>query len=273
MPLMTTNESSPLRGIALDLMALTGLPQTEIALRAQVHRPNLVSWLGGKDHVLSEQKQLAVCAALGWREGGLERESVHRWIVGEDFAPLKRMLEAEARRHAEIGFVQGEGRELGSGAAVLLADTRRVRSLILVHRLLAAEALPRIGAESIGVGRSLHSVLHVTREQKEKVWFGSASFEEALDSFPDDAFLDLLGAPTHTQPEEGSLLIDWDFELKMIAANWYEEDRDDWVALLSALQSSGLSPQAIARRIGVALSDRRAPRPKRGRFGQILEDE
>lgn len=265
-----------MRDIAIDLIELTGLSQRDVATRAGVHRPNLSTWLSGKAQQLSEGNQLAVLNALGWHYGRLASEYVHRWWVGERCDAAARLLLEEAHAGAKIGVVRAEGCSEAQGAsAVLIADGNRVQRLVMIRRPLAADApIPAtIDAQVLGVGTTLNATWPVDAWQWGEV--ERDPFPDVLDTLPDAAFLELLGAPTYSQPDsdEEAPPIDWDFELKMTVANWTDSERDDWVALLSALQQSGLSVTSIARRLGLAISPKRVPASRYGRYGQIVEKD
>ncbi len=265
-----------LRDIAIDLIELTGLSQRDVATRAGVHRPNLTTWLSGKAQQLSEGNQLAVLNVLGWHYGRLATEYVHRWWVGEGCEAAARLLLEEANAGAKIGVVCAEGCSAAQGAsAVLIADANQVQRFVMIRRPLAAHPpIPAaIDAQILGVGTTLKATWLVDAWQ-----WGEAErdpFPDVLDTLPDAAFLELLGAPTYSQSDsdEEAPPIDWDFELKMIVANWTDSERDDWVALLSALRQSGLSVASIARRLGLAMSSRRIPASRYGRYGQIVEKD
>lgn len=256
---MTTNEASMLRGIALDLMALTGLPQTEIALRAQVHRPNLVSWLGGKDHVLSEQKQLAVCSVLGWRYGRLARGQVHRWAVGRDFSAMKRLLEAEQKLGAEIAVIPAKDVEEMGEVGVLLAEQGKTVGLILIQRPLATLPLPGLTTETLGLERTLITrileVLVPWDELKQVAESEPEALAEALNSlhggYPIESFASeeewdqFLGRELCRSVRKMTL----DDHLSELC----EREQDLWLILIQELLSSGLTPEAAAACLGLAL--------------------
>lgn len=262
---MTTNEASMLRGIALDLMALTGLPQTEIALRAQVHRPNLVSWLGGKDHVLSEQKQLAVCDVLGWRYGRLARGQVHRWTVGGDFSAMKRLLEAEQKLGAEVAVIPARGVEEMGGVGVLLAEQSKAVILILVQRPLAVLPLPGITTDTLGLARTVMTGvledLVPWSELKRVAESEPESFAEALGSLQGGYPIDGLASE-----EEWDQFLERELcrtartaALDLHLGELCERDRDLWLNLILELLNSGLTPESAAARLGLALPKSTVP--------------
>lgn len=251
-----------LRDIAVDLIELTGLSQRDVATRAGVHRPNLTTWLSGKAQQLSEANQLAVLNALGWQYGRLAAERLHFWWVGHDFSAASRVLRAEAEAGAKIGIVRAEDWEDAQGAAaVLIADGRHVQRLVVICRPLAVQPPqpPEVNASALGVGITLRDRWAVDRAR----WIEIATdpIDWVFGTLPDSAFLELLGAPTLSQvsADDATQPVDWDLELKTMFANWTEEERADWIALLSALRYSGLSPSSIARKLGVAMRSARVP--------------
>lgn len=260
---MNTTPPAPreLRDIAIDLFELTGLSQRDVATRAGVHRPNLSTWLSGKPHQLSEANQFAVLDVLGWNYGRLATGCVHVWQVGQVFDVATRVLRAEAAAGAKVGIVKVVGCSAAQGAAaVLIADAHRVQRLVVIRRTPAA--LPpepsEVDANVLGVGATLRAEWLVDRREWNEIQ--TEPFESVLDLLPHVAFLELLGAPTLSQMEfDDEAFIDWDFELNTMLSNWTEQEREDWIALLSALRNSRLSPGSIARKLGVAMRSSRRP--------------
>ena len=144
-----------LRQIATDLLTLTGWSIGDLARVAELHRPNLVSWLGGKPQVMSEQKQLKACETLGWHYGRLRRDVVHRWVVGNDFALCRAMMlryGISASDDLEVRPAYGAGSGVFGGAVLISRDDLQNPLIILVKRQLGRESLVPIGAEMLKLG-------------------------------------------------------------------------------------------------------------------------
>ena len=152
---MSTTSSDDLRQIATDLLTLTGWSIGDLARVAELHRPNLVSWLGGKPQVMAEVKQLKVLEILGWHYGRLRRDVVHRWVIGSDFSLARTVL----LRHGiatgndlEIQPAFGTGSGVFGGALLISRDDQQNPLIVLVKRKLGREWLDPIAADSLGIG-------------------------------------------------------------------------------------------------------------------------
>lgn len=140
-----------LRQIAHWLMDLTGVSLAELARRSEVHRPNCLAWLAGKERVFSETKQLNVCETLGWRFGRLRRDMVHRWVVGNDLSTCRRVLEGEGKEAGIMIFPTSGASSEGAVVVLGLADDE-APLLILVRRPLGMEMPGAITAAMLGLG-------------------------------------------------------------------------------------------------------------------------
>ena len=150
-----THSPDDLRQITTDLLTLTGWSIGDLARVAELHRPNLVSWLGGKPQVMSEYKQLKACETLGWHYGRLRRDVVHRWVVGNDFELCRAMLLRYGIRSGddlEVRPAYGSGSGVFGGAVLISRDDLQNPLIILVKRQLGRESLVPIVAEALKLG-------------------------------------------------------------------------------------------------------------------------
>jgi len=144
-----------LRQITTDLLTLTGWSIGDLARVAELHRPNLVSWLGSKPQVMSEYKQLKACETLGWHYGRLRRDVVHRWVLENDFALCRAMLLRYGIRTTddlEVRPAFGSGSGVFGGAVLISLDDLQNPLIILVKRQLGRESLSPIGVETLKLG-------------------------------------------------------------------------------------------------------------------------
>ena len=144
-----------LRQITTDLLTLTGWSIGDLARVADLHRPNLVSWLGSKPQVMSEYKQLKACETLGWHYGRLRRDVVHRWVIGNDFELCRAMLlrygiRASDDLEARPAFGAGSG--VFGGAVLISRDDLQNPLIVLVKRQLGRESLMPIDPETLKLG-------------------------------------------------------------------------------------------------------------------------
>lgn len=178
-----------LRQITTDLLTLTGWSIGDLARVAELHRPNLVSWLGSKPQVMSEYKQLKACETLGWHYGRLRRDVVHRWVVGNDFALCRTMLLRYGVRSSddlEVRPAFGSGSGVFGGAVVISRDDLQNPLIILVKRQLGRESLVPIGAETLKLGVFNECPFGVSTEANRDWW----QAEPAPDrQFPAQLFL------------------------------------------------------------------------------------
>ena len=150
-----THSPDDLRQITTDLLTLTGWSIGDLARVAELHRPNLVSWLGSKPQVMSEYKQLKACETLGWHYGRLRQDVVHRWVIGNDFELCRAMLLRYGIRTSddlEVRPAFGAGSGVFGGAVLISRDDLQNPLIILVKRLLGRASLMPIGAETLKLG-------------------------------------------------------------------------------------------------------------------------
>ena len=192
-----------LRQITTDLLTLTGWSIGDLARVAELHRPNLVSWLGSKPQVMSEYKQLKACETLGWHYGRLRRDVVHRWVVGNDFELCRAMLMRYGIRTSddlEVRPAVGSGRGVFGGAVLISRDDLQNPLIILVKRQLGRESLVPIGAETLKLGIFNECPFDVTAEANRDWW----QAEPAPDrQYPAKLFLQ--GCAEQWQPGMSSL--------------------------------------------------------------------
>ena len=144
-----------LRQITTDLLTLTGWSIGDLARVAELHRPNLVSWLGSKPQVMSEYKQLKACETLGWHYGRLRRDVVHRWVVGNDFELCRAMLlryGIGSSDDLEVRPAFGAGSGVFGGAVLISRDDLQNPLIVLVKRQLGRESLMPIDPETLKLG-------------------------------------------------------------------------------------------------------------------------
>ena len=152
---MSSASSDDLRQIATDLLTLTGWSIGDLARVAELHRPNLVSWLGGKRQVMAEAKQLKALETLGWHYGRLRRDVVHRWVIGSDFSLCRTVLlryGIATGKDLEIRPTFGAGSGVFGGAVLISRDDLQNPLIILVKRKLKREWQDPIAANSLGIG-------------------------------------------------------------------------------------------------------------------------
>ena len=162
-----------LRQITTDLLTMTGWSIGDLARVAELHRPNLVSWLGSKPQVMSEYKQLKACETLGWHYGRLRRDVVHRWVVGNDFELCRAMLlryGIGSSDDLEVRPAFGSGSGVFGGAVLISRDDLQNPLIILVKRLLGRESLMPIGAETLKLGVFNECPFDVTAEANRDWW-------------------------------------------------------------------------------------------------------
>ena len=192
-----------LRQITTDLLTLTGWSIGDLARVAELHRPNLVSWLGSKPQVMSEYKQLKACETLGWHYGRLRRDVVHRWMVGNDFELCRAMLMRYGIRTSddlEVRPAYGSGSGVFGGAVLISRDDLQNPLIILVKRLLGRESLMPIGAETLKLGVFNECPFDVTAAANRDWW----QAEPAPDrQYPAKLFLQ--GCAEQWQPGMSSL--------------------------------------------------------------------
>ena len=179
-----------LRQITTDLLTLTGWSIGDLARVAELHRPNLVSWLGSKPQVMSEFKQLKACETLGWHYGRLRRDVVHRWVVGNDFELCRAMLlryGISASDELEVRPAFGAGSGVFGGAVLISRDDLQNPLIVLVKRQLGRESLVPISAETLKLGIYNKCPFDVTAEANRDWW----QAEPAPDrQFPTKLFLE-----------------------------------------------------------------------------------
>lgn len=123
-----------LQKIASALLELTGTSIAELARKAELHRPNLVSWLGGKDHVLAPANQLKACDILGWRDGRLRRNCIHRWGIENDIAFLSGAISLLEPSDTDWGFASVADGAAEIGGVLLGLLIHQPPLLILIAR-------------------------------------------------------------------------------------------------------------------------------------------
>ncbi|MBV1777367.1 hypothetical protein KSF73_16725 [Burkholderiaceae bacterium DAT-1] len=171
------------RTIAQTLLELTRVRPAEVARMAEVNRSNLAKWLAGQDSALAADKQLSVCAALGWRMGSLRRDRVWRVCIEADWTPLHRMLTVldNAGAFSSVDVFPTEGRLLAHGAVIL---ARRVGEpvplVILLSRPLADH--PWLPPSAEVIPRARMGGIHAVSEREWTLWWhGKAPRGEVTD--------------------------------------------------------------------------------------------
>lgn len=124
-----------LQKIVSTLLELTGTSIAELARQTGLHRPNLVSWLGGKEHVLALLKQLKACEALGWRDGRLLRTRIHRWWIGNHPDALNTALRLLEPHDTRFGLIPMRGGDAEHGGILvsLSPDSKPPLTILLAR--------------------------------------------------------------------------------------------------------------------------------------------
>lgn len=249
-----------LRDIAICLRELTGLSIAELARRAGLHRPNLVSWLNGRSRTLSLANQLTVCETLGWHNGRLSRERVHRWHVGTEESALKRALTELETEGAGFGWTDTVGGRADKGA-VLIGLAHEMPSLvILVSRISGVAPLSTLTARDLGavyVSQRRHAVA----KSEWDCWWADTDNSEA------DAYLAGPGrflreemralsssVGDHFTPMPVPDVLDASF-LTGESEHSLNPLQKEWLMLLDEALASGIEPEKLKAGIRALMGD------------------
>lgn len=247
-----------LRVLAHALLNLTGLSTAELARQSDLHRPNLVGWLGGKENVMAIHNQLKACETLGWRNGGLRRDLIHRWWVGEKITDLKTLLRRESTTANAVLFVCPTTRGVSGKEVVLLSVMSDGPPLVILLRRPLAVASPRtLSATLLGIDDEPDQPHIISDREWTRCWSDEADLaspDEYLDKFARKLLVDckhaasdhLLGRRFAADRAEQDLT-----RVKHIAAT--PEENAAWLALLEKAKAGGLSFAEITKRFTQAL--------------------
>lgn len=154
-------------------MTLRGWSIGELARAGELHRPNLVSWLGGKPQVMAEARQLKACETLGWHYGRLRRDVIHCWEVGNDFSLLKTVLLRDGLQdlgQLEVRPAYGPGSGMTGGAILVSRDDLQNPLIVLLKRKLGTSDLELIGASTLGFG-VFNECPYLVDERESELWW------------------------------------------------------------------------------------------------------
>ena len=163
------------RDLFKTLVSLSNLNNAKIADKADVKRPNLYTWLGGKPQALSEGNIESLFNMLGVIRGRLSPEIVYRWQVDFDVDNLKNALQhfvnQEVLNQAEIYFLEIDGYDE--------ADSRKYNLIHIpqstggISILIAAATNQTVGfpikTAKLGFGKDGQTV-RISREQWANWW-------------------------------------------------------------------------------------------------------
>lgn len=243
-----------LRQVAHWLMGLTGVSMAELARRSEVHRPNCLAWLAGKERVFSEANQLKVCETLGWRFGRLRRDVVHRWVVGNDLSVCRKVLEGDGR-DVVFRIFQTTGASSEGAVAVLgLADDEKPL-VILIRRPLGKEMPEAITAKTLGLG--FDGSDHRVSGQEWAEWW----YQGSPGGSPDD-YLGSAGRKMLAEAQRDQLMLHqsqvfadgFDGELAKIMT--VSREQEAWLGLLDQAMAAGMGFEEVMRRVGDLLRNR-----------------
>lgn len=249
--------SVDLRQVATQFLALTGLTIAELARRGEVHRPNCLAWLAGKEQVFSEKKQLKVCELLGWRFGRLRRDMVHRWEIGSDFFVLKEVLAAYEICDPEITLTifQAKGQDT-ERAAIIIGVSRGMSPLVILAKRPLGYGMPAsITAAMLGYGCDGKHEHSITEAEWKSCWDTTAvscSAEEYLDTYAH-----LLWEETRLQDINHMGMVTSQHlpdEIQAYETDLSLEEVMEWDAVLYQAKHSGMNFQEILARVREALN-------------------
>lgn len=250
--------SFDLRIVAQQLLELTGLTMAELARRGEVHRPNCLAWLAGKEQVFSEKKQLKVCEFLGWRYGRLRRDVVHHWQVGNDLSTLKAVLAAyEAWENKTLFQIfQVEGPQAEKAVILVGLCEGLPHLLILIKRPLGYGAPVPITAKSLGIGIDREAYRLSAREWQE--WW----IPDAVARDPDaylrahgDKLIEVADSTFQATLDNELTPVECDDEMVLEGGmlSGLTPEEQEWLAVLQRALDTGMSFQEIMSRAGMAL--------------------
>lgn len=252
--------SLSLRDIAVCLRELTGLSIAELARRAGLHRPNLVSWLNGRSRTLSLANQLTVCETLGWHNGRLSRERVHRWQVGAEESALKRALTELETEEAGFGWADTVGGRADRGAVLIGLAHEEPPLVILVSRTPGIAPLSPLTTRGLGavyVSQRRHAV---TKSEWD-CWWADTQNSEA------DAYLAGPGSFLREEMRILSSSVCNHFtpmpEPDVLDASLLAREREqslnslqqEWLMLLDEALASGVAPEKLKASIRALMGD------------------
>lgn len=237
--------SLDLRQVATQFLKLTGLTIAELARRGEVHRPNCLAWLAGKEQVFSEKKQLKVCELLGWRFGRLRRDMVHRWEIGNDLSVLREVLAAYEGKGSDTTLMlfQAEGPTADKASVILGLCCDLGPLVILVQRPLATEMPVSLSAKALGMGFD-GSPHKLCLEEWQEWWAPHSNLTQPAD------YLASYGQHLLDESERDLIL----FEQSQVFADAFEDEYSS-ILKLPAEQQVWLSLLAKAMDTGMAFDD------------------
>ncbi|RJX30893.1 MAG: hypothetical protein C4516_09125 [Oxalobacter sp.] len=250
---MSTKQN--LRQVAQQLLQLTGLSVAEVARRSEVHRPNFLAWLAGKERVLSEKRQLKVCECLGWRFGRLRRDMVHCWEVNGDLSACQKILAAHEGKKTDVTLMvfQAEGREAQRVLIILGLSSNEPTLVILIRRPLGYTIPMPITALQLGRGFDQGGHRISTQEWRD-CWQRGARLLS-----PEDYLATYGGEMLDMAKKEYPML-----NQSQIFADFHEEEcaallnmsgeKLAWLELFSKAMGSGMSFDEVMQRTSSALN-------------------
>lgn len=249
------SNTQDLRTLVQQLLQLTGLSVAELARRSEVHRPNFIAWLSGKENVLSEKRQLKVCEFLGWRFGRLRRDMVHRWEVGGDLSVCAAVLNAFEGHRTDVTrtLFQAEGGETEKGVVILVLTHGESPLVILIRRPLGYDLPQAITAQRLGRGFDLGE--HYISAQEWRNWWQANAKLDEPESYINAYGRKMLDAAKreltvlHQEQTFADDIVDDYAAILDVTA-----EQQAWLALLSKAIDSGMSFEEVSRRAKSALN-------------------
>ena len=276
---MNTTDELDLSLVAELLRKLKGLTIAELARRADVNRPALTIWLGGRKKVLSQERQDRVCDRLDWRYGGLVPSRIHTWVIRDrdDIITLQKAVKLILAPNSEIRIASAIHNSARVGSLMFVVPPEGTSTLIRIRRDLP---------ESLNKGLNLCALLdaqsatshHMRDEEFIEIWQKDALqktprdyldwYHQNQDSGLDTALDRDADAWRSDQPqtnpneEDDSLTDDiadlsaYDLDAypairELTVADLEEEAlaREDynWRPLIRELQKLGVSPQEVRK--------------------------
>jgi len=245
-----------LRVVARELLELTGLTIAELARRGEVHRPNCLAWLAGKEQVFSEKKQLKVCELLGWRFGRLRRDMIHRWQIGDDLTMLKQVLTAyELSDEAMVLTIfQAKGHE-AEQAAIIVGICRELPPLVILIKRPLGYGMPTpITATTLGHGDDGKLEHTISQAECESCWSNNSVTPTGEEYLETHGRLLWAEARHGVLEQAGMVSIDHLPEvLQAYETDFNLEENMEWDAILHRAKHSGMSFQEILAKTEAAL--------------------
>lgn len=118
------------------LRKLKGLTIAELARRADVNRPALTIWLGGRKKVLSQERQDRVCDRLDWRYGGLVQSRIHTWVLRDrdDIITLQKAVKLILAPNSELRVASAIHKVTRVGSLVFVVPPEGTSTMVRIRR-------------------------------------------------------------------------------------------------------------------------------------------